>query len=591
MRLRKTKIICTMGPATNDVEIIKKLLINGMNIARLNFSHGDHEYHKSMIEKVREASRQTKIPIAILLDTKGPEIRTGQIKDGKTINLVRDKKIILTTDEVEGTEELLSISYQKLPEEVSIGKHIYIADGLIDLEVEKIEGKKMFCVIRNGGEIGSKKNVNVIGVKTSLPAITDKDEKDIVFGIGQKIDYIAASFIRKPTDVIQIRDILDRYSSNIHIISKIEDEEGLENIDEIIRVSHGIMIARGDLGVQLKSEDIPIVQKRLILKCNKANKPVITATQMLDSMIHNPKPTRAESTDVANAIFDGTDAIMLSGETASGKYPIDAVKIMNDIALSVEQSPEYLLKCKNYFGFYDDSKESVAEAISKAAFVVATDIKATAIITPTLHGTTPKLISKYRPTQNIIAATILEETQRKLLLFWGIHPIITELVSDSDIMLNNALRSALEYNYVANFDKVVFVAGIPINSPIMLNMIKVHQIANILGNGKRGFGKIVSGKIVKCEDISDAVLNIKGTGDEILLTKYVDENFTPLFKNIKGIILEGYSAIPWEDIQMVNPDIGFVSGVVNAMKNFENNIIVSINGEERLIYEGVIKTK
>lgn len=590
MKLRKTKIICTMGPSTNDTEIIKQLLSAGMNIARLNFSHGNHEYHKSMIEKIRKASSETRIPVAILLDTKGPEIRTGNIKDGKTITLVKDKKIVLTTDEVEGTETLLSISYKKLPEEVSPGKHIYIADGLVDLEVEKVVANKIHCIVRNGSEIGSKKNVNVIGVKTSLPAITEQDEKDIIFGIGQKLDYIAASFIRKPSDVKEIRNILDRFNSPIHIISKIEDEEGIENIDEIIRVSDGIMVARGDLGVQLKSEEIPIAQKRIILKCNKANKPVITATQMLDSMINNPKPTRAESTDVANAIFDGTDAIMLSGETASGKHPVLAVKTMNDIAYFVEQSAEYYMKCKIYFGMYDGNN-SAGEAIAKAAFVVASDINASAIITPTVHGTTPKLISKYRPTQNIIAATTSEETQRKLMLFWGITPIITNLVSDSDIMLNNALKSALKENYVENYDKVVFVAGIPINSPMMLNMIKVHLVCNILGNGKRGFGKICSGKIVKCEDISDAILNIKGDGDEILLTKYVDENFKPLFKNIKGIILEGYSAIPWDEITAVNPDLVFISGVTNAMTYFENNLIVSLNGMEKLIYEGVVKTE
>ncbi|HQB62681.1 MAG TPA: pyruvate kinase, partial [Spirochaetota bacterium] len=323
MRLRKTKIICTMGPSTNDIEVIKQLLSAGMNIARLNFSHSNHEYHKSMIEKIRKASSETRIPVAILLDTKGPEIRTGNIKDGKTITLIRDKKIVLTTDEVEGTENLLSVSYKKLPEEVGPGKHIYIADGLVDLEVEKVVGNEIHCVVRNGSEIGSRKNVNVIGVKTSLPAITDQDEKDIIFGIGQKVDYIAASFMRKPSDVKEIRNILDRFNSPIHIISKIENEEGVENIDEIIRVSDGIMIARGDLGVQLKSEEIPIVQKRIILKCNKANKPVITATQMLDSMQNNLRPTRAEVSDVSNAVIDHTDAVMLSNETAVGKYPVE----------------------------------------------------------------------------------------------------------------------------------------------------------------------------------------------------------------------------------------------------------------------------
>ncbi|HOJ65305.1 MAG TPA: pyruvate kinase [Spirochaetota bacterium] len=588
MILRKTKIVCTIGPASSDVNIIKQLLMAGMNVARLNFSHGDHEYHKANIEKIRLASKETGIPVAILLDTKGPEIRTGNIKNGKTIKLVEGKKITLTTDEVEGTEEILSISYKKLPEEISVGKHIYIADGLIDLVVDDVKKNKIFCTIVNGGEISSKKNVNVVGVKTSLPAITEKDEKDIIFGIGQKVDFIAASFIRKPTDIIEIRNILNSYNLKIDIIAKIEDEEGLENIDEIIRVSNGIMIARGDLGVQIKTEEIPLVQKRIILKCNKMNRPVITATQMLDSMINNPKPTRAETTDVANAIFDGTDAIMLSGETASGKYPVEAVKTMHNIALKVEQSPEYLEKCKNYFYFYN-SQNNVGESIAKAAFVVASDIKANAIITPTIHGNTPKLISKYRPMQNIIAATTSEETQKKLLLYWGIYSVITDLVSDSDIMLNNALQAALDNKYVNNFEKVVFVAGVPINSPAMLNLIKVHQIANILGTGKLGFGGRCSGKIVKAEDISEAILNIKGDGTEILLTRYIDDNFKPLIKNLKGIILEGYSAINWDDIKLINPEIVLISGVTKAFDHFENNLIVSLDGEAKVIYEGVIR--
>lgn len=588
MILRKTKIICTIGPASDNIGTIKQLLIEGMNIARLNFSHGDHEYHKSNIEKIREASKQLGIPVAILLDTKGPEIRTGNIKDGKTIKLINGKKITLTTDEVDGNEEILSISYKNLPKEISVGKHIYIADGLIDLIVDSVYGNNIICTIINGGEIGSKKNVNIKGVKTLLPAITEKDEKDIIFGIGQNVDFIAASFIRKPSDVLEIKNILDRYNSKIDIISKIEDEEGLENINEIIRLSNGIMIARGDLGVQIKPEEIPLVQKRIILKCNLANRPVITATQMLDSMINNPKPTRAETTDVANAIFDGTDAVMLSGETANGKFPLEAVKIMHNIALEVEKSQEYQDKCKNYFYFYD-SKNNITESIAKATFVIAKEIEANAIISPTLHGNTPKLISKYRPIQNIIAVTTSDIVQRKLLLYWGIYPIITDLVSDSDIMLNNALKTALDHGYVNNFDKIVFVAGVPIKSPLMLNLIKVHQICNILGNGKLGFGGKCWGKIIKAEDISEAILNIKGDNTEILLTKYLDDNFKPLLKNINGVILEGYSAIPWEDIKAINPNIVLISGVTKAMENFENNLIVSMDGEEKLIYEGVIK--
>ena len=339
MLLRKTKIVCTIGPAVRDQVHIQQLLLNGMNIARFNFSHGDHAYHLESMKIVREASHQTGIPVALMLDTKGPEIRTGQMKDDRTVQLMTGKHLIVTTDEVEGTEECVSISYKNLPHEITPGKHIYIADGVIDLEVETVQGNAIHCLIRQGGTIGSRKNVNVIGVRTALPAITEKDEQDILFGIEQQVDFIAASFIRKSSDVLDIREILDKHQSNIHVIAKIEDEEGVENIDDIINVSNGIMVARGDLGVQLKTEDIPLVQKRIIQKCNTANKPVITATQMLDSMIHNPRPTRAEASDVANAIFDGTDAVMLSGETASGSYPVQAVHTNAQYRVSGGEQP------------------------------------------------------------------------------------------------------------------------------------------------------------------------------------------------------------------------------------------------------------
>lgn len=589
MIIKKTKIVCTMGPTTREVAIVRQLLESGMNVARFNFSHGTHEYHKKTLEIVRQASKETGIPVALLLDTKGPEIRTGHIKDGLTIRLIKDDAITLTTEEVEGTKELLSISYKNLPYEVSGGKHIYIADGIIDLEVESVEGCLIHCRVRNGGEIGSRKNVNVIGVKTSLPAVTDKDKKDIVFGIENDFDFIAASFIRKPDDVLEIKRILDDRKSNIKIISKIEDEEGLENIDEIIRVSSGIMVARGDLGVQLPTEQIPLAQKRIITKCNKQNKPVITATQMLDSMIHNPRPTRAELTDVANAIFDGTDAVMLSGETANGKYPVKTVQTMQSICLTVEQSEDYKKKSKSYLNFHELSND-IPNAITKAAYLVATDIRAAAIIAPTRSGNTARNISKYRPTQRIIAVTTSEQVQRQLLLYWGVFPIISELVNDSDKMLNNALKEALDRQLVKNSERVVMLAGVPIHSPIMLNLIKVHVVCTVLGKGEKGFGKITTGSIVKAGDLAEAVMNIKGEGDEILLTKTLDPSFKPVIQKVKGIILEGFSTISFEEIKALNPELVLISQVPNAMNDFEDNFIVSVDGKEKVIYEGVVES-
>jgi len=590
MALRKTKIVCTMGPAVHNIESVKQLLIEGMNIARFNFSHGDHAYHQETVSMVREASRQTGIPAALMLDTKGPEIRTGQTKENCLIQLENGKSVILATDDAECTPERIAISYQNLPQEISPGKHVYIADGVIDLLVERVEGNHIHCRILQGGEIGSRKNINVVGVRTALPAITEKDEEDILFGIQQNFDFIAASFIRKGSDVLEIRKLLDAHNSKIHIIAKIEDEEGVENIDEILAVSNGIMVARGDLGVQLKTEEIPLVQKRIIRRCNAANKPVITATQMLDSMIQHPRPTRAEASDVANAIFDGTDAVMLSGETASGAYPILAVKTMHNIAVSVENSAEYREKIRSYVREIEE-ENNMATAIAQSAFLLAENIHATAILTPTLRGNTPKLVSKYRPQQAIIAPTPSNQVQRNLLLYWGVYPIIAELVSESDDMLSNALTTALRKKYLRNDDRVITVAGIPINSPIMLNTIRVHIISTVLAKGAAGFGKLCTGKIVKAMNLSDAALKIQGTGQEILLTKMVDATFRPLFPKIRGLIVEEPTSISDDEFRMFNQNLVVIAGVPDAIATFEHELIVSMDGEEHLIYEGVVEER
>ncbi len=572
-----------MGPAIRDVETVKKLLYAGMNVARFNFSHGDHAEHKERMDMVKEASRLTSIPVALLLDTKGPEIRTGSHKDNRPINLVNGKRIILTTDVVEGTEDILSISYKKLPSEVSPGKHIFIADGLVGLEVEKVEGNNIICLIRSGAEIGSRKNVNVVGVRTSLPAITERDVEDIMFGIAQGIDFVAASFIRKPSDIREIRAAIDITDSNVDIIAKVEDEEGLHNIDEIIRVSNGVMVARGDLGVQLRPEEVPLAQKRIIQKCNIGNKPVITATQMLESMVRNPLPTRAEITDVANAIFDGTDAIMLSAETANGAYPVQAVEMMHKIALEIENSCEYIKERKLLI---NNQSINIADTIARQAFFVARDIEADSIVTPTLRGNTPKLISKYRPEQTILAVTPFEEVRRKLLLYWGVYPIISQMTHDSDMMLENALQAGKTHEMIKPFDKLVILSGIPIDSPIMLNNIRVHMVVNVLGKSMRGYGKTFSGKIVKVAGLAEAKERIKGDGTEILLTKYIDMSFEPVLKKVGGYILEEFSSMSWNDIYAMNPQLVGLAGTFKAMTNLEDGQIVTIDGQEKLIFDG-----
>ncbi len=578
-----------MGPAVDTPALMKELLKEGVNVARFNFSHGSHEEQRVRIEMLREASQEIGIPVAFLLDTKGPEIRTGLIMGGGTLTLNRGDAITLTTDEVEGTSSLLSVSYKELPRAVQVGGHIFVADGLIDLEVQSVEDDHILCIVRNGGTFGSKKNVNVPGVRTALPAVTEKDIADILFAVKMNMDFVAASFIRKAQDVLQVQQIIDREKSPIRIISKIEDQEGLENIAEITRHSAGIMVARGDLGVQLETAQIPLAQKRIIKECNLQNKPVITATQMLDSMIVNPKPTRAESTDVANAIFDGTDAVMLSGETAGGKYPVESVRTLHKIAIEVEKSQEYIERSKQYY-FFHKTQTDIADAITKAAYVVATDVEASVIVAPTLRGNSPRLLSKYRPLQPIIAVTTSDVVYRQLLIHWGIYPILAKHVTDSDTMIQNALQLSMKYGYVRRNDKVVTAAGIPLNSPIMMNTIKVHYIGNILNRGQRGFGTICSGNIVKARSYDHAKQRLKLRGDEILLVPTLTTEYEPLLPHVRGIIAEDAPGISIERIREINPSLVFVSDVRDAYRQLEHNQSVSLDGDEKIVYEGYLHT-
>ncbi|TVR34734.1 MAG: pyruvate kinase [Spirochaetaceae bacterium] len=585
---RKTRIVCTLGPAVDSVEQVKALLHAGMNVARFNFSHGNHAEHADRLQRLRGAARESGIPVATMLDTKGPEIRTGTLRGSREITVNVDDQITLTTEEIEGDSERLSVSYKQLPAEVEPGKRIYIADGLIELEVVSIEGSETHCVVRHGGTFGSRKNVNIPGVRVSLPAITDKDREDIVFAVQNGFDFIAASFIRKPEDVVQIQETVQQYESPIMVISKIEDQEGLDNIDAIIRVSAGVMVARGDLGVQLPTERIPLAQKRIIQKCNAENKPVITATQMLDSMIHNPNPTRAELTDVANAIFDGTDAVMLSGETAAGRYPVRSVETMHRIAMSVEQSPEYRQRCRQYFAL-ERSAADIGHAVAKAAYVVAEQIDAAVIVTPTLRGNTPRILSRFRPLQNIIAVTTSETTSRQLLLSWGVFPVLSEHVRDSELMLQNALKMAMKQDFVKRFDRVVTATGVPLNSPIPLNTIKVHFLGSILNRGHRGFGAAAAGKITRADSAADAEARLKQDGTEILLTRRIGTEHSRLIASLRGVILEENSSLSKEQLLELNPQLVFIAEVPDALDQFEHGQFVSLDGEEKIIYEGSLE--
>lgn len=496
--MRRTKIVCTIGPASEDYNILRKLIEKGMNVARLNFSHGDFEEHGARIDNIKKIREEFGLPVAILLDTKGPEIRTGKFKNGG-VELKEGQTFVITTRDVLGDETICSVSYKGLPQDVERGSRILIDDGLISLKVTDVKGEDIVCIVENSGPVKDHKGVNVPGVKLNLPALTQKDVDDIEFGIKKGIDIIAASFVRKAADVLAIRRLLEENKAeHILIIAKIENREGVENIDEIIKVSDGIMVARGDLGVEIPLEEIPIVQKMIIQKCNKAGKPVITATQMLDSMMRNPRPTRAEVTDVANAILDGTDAIMLSGETAQGKYPIEAFETMAKIAEKTEA----------YVGYRDiidrniDTNVSITNAISHATCTTARDIGAAAIITCTKSGYTARMVSRYRPQAPIIATTPSESVARKLSIVWGVYPLVTEEVSTTDEMIDVAIQSALTAGLIRNGDIVVISAGIPVAMTGTTNMLKVHIVGDVLLRGIGIGSKATTGVVCVINDIS-----------------------------------------------------------------------------------------
>ncbi|MDD3218389.1 MAG: pyruvate kinase [Lachnospiraceae bacterium] len=475
---KRTKIICTMGPNSEDTELVKKLCENGMDIARFNFSHGDYEEQKRRMDMIKSIRKELKLPIAILLDTKGPEIRTGVLEDGKKVTLEDGAEFTLTQEQIVGNASRVSITYDELHQDVKPGDTILIDDGLIGLEVAELKDKDIVCKVVSGGELGEKKGVNVPNIRVNLPAITEKDKADIVWGIGQDVDFIAASFVRSAAAVQEIRQLLkDNGGEHISIIAKIENNEGVENIDEIIEAADGIMVARGDLGVEIPAYEVPHIQKRVILKCNLAYKPVITATQMLDSMIRHPRPTRAEATDVANAIYDGTDAIMLSGETAMGKYPLEAVQMMVEIAEATEQ---YMDNGKYIEHRTMEKQKNVSSAVSLAAVRTARNIDAACIVTPTISGQTARMVSNFRPTVPIYAVSPNGWAQRKMQIYWGVTPIRGYEEDSTEDIISHAMYVVKRAKKVKPGDMVVFTAGDPATNVVsgegaMTNILHVIQ--------------------------------------------------------------------------------------------------------------------
>ncbi len=471
--MTKTKIICTLGPATDQPGILDSLVQEGMSVARFNFSHGNYEEHEKRLNALKEARTKYQKPIAALLDTKGPEIRVKSFKAGK-VELKPEQLFRLCFGDVEGNEEQVTITCKELYKDVSVGKRILLDDGLIEMQVEAIEDKDIVCRVVNGGIVSNNKGVNVPDVHLSLPYVSEKDRNDILFGIAKDFDFVAASFVRRADDVRQIRKILvDNGGKNIEIISKIENREGVDNIDEIIEVSDGIMIARGDMGVEIASEEVPVIQKMIIKKVYEAGKKVITATQMLDSMMKNPRPTRAETTDVANAIYDGTSAIMLSGETAAGRYPVEALQTMMRIATRTEQDIDYR---KRFFGYDHKASTNITDAICHATCTTAHDLNASAILTVTKTGTSARMISRYRPGCQIIGCTIDEKVGRQLNLSWGVRPLLIMEENDVIELFNHSVSNARDYGFLNPGELVVITSGVPLGMAGTTNMIKVQTV-------------------------------------------------------------------------------------------------------------------
>ncbi|MFC0137339.1 pyruvate kinase [Staphylococcus petrasii] len=581
--MRKTKIVCTIGPASESEEMLEKLMKAGMNVARLNFSHGSHEEHKARIDTIRKVADKLGKTIGILLDTKGPEIRTHDMKDG-LITLEKGKEVIVSMNQVEGTPEKFSVTYGDLINDVELGSYILLDDGLIELQVKDIDKAKgeVKCDILNTGELKNKKGVNLPGVRVNLPGITDKDAADIMFGIKEDVDYIAASFVRRPSDVLDIREILERENNhNITIFPKIENQEGIDNIEEILEVSDGLMVARGDMGVEIPPESVPIVQKDLIRKCNKLGKPVITATQMLDSMQRNPRATRAEASDVANAIYDGTDAVMLSGETAAGLYPEEAVKTMRNIAVSAEAAQDYKKLLSDRTKLVETS---LVNAIGVSVAHTALNLNVKAIVAATESGSTAVTISKYRPHSDIIAVTPSEHTARQLALVWGAYPVIKKGRKTTDDLLNNAVATAVETGRVSNGDLIIITAGVPTGEQGTTNMMKLHLVGDEIAKGQGvGRGSVV-GKTVIANSASD--LEGKDLSESIIVTNSVDESLVPYVEKAVGLITEENGITSPSAIVGLETGIPTVIGVGNATKEFKDDILVTVDAAQGKIFEG-----
>lgn len=580
--MKKTKIVCTIGPASESVDMLVNLINAGMNVCRLNFSHGDYEEHGARIKNIREAVKITGKRVAILLDTKGPEIRTNDLENGAITMKIGDSVRISMT-EVLGTNEKFSITYPELINDVNVGSHILLDDGLIDLEVTDIDrdANEIVTVVKNEGVLKNKKGVNVPGVSVNLPGITEKDANDIRFGIGQGIDFIAASFVRRASDVLEITKILEEENAtHIQIIPKIENQEGIDNIDEILKVSDGLMVARGDMGVEIPTEDVPVVQKALIKKCNALGKPVITATQMLDSMQRNPRPTRAEANDVANAIYDGTDAVMLSGETAAGDYPLEAVQTMARIAVRTEET----LVNQDSFALKLYSKTDMTEAIGQSVGHTARNLGIQTIVAATESGHTARMISKYRPKAHIVAITFSEQKARSLSLSWGVYATVADKPSSTDEMFNLASKVSQEEGYASEGDLIIITAGVPVGEKGTTNLMKIQMIGSKLVQGQGVGEEAIIAKAVVAGTAEEAVA--KATEGAILVTKTTDKEYMPAIEKASALVVEEGGLTSHAAVVAIAQNIPVIVGAADATSLINNDEVITVDPRRGIVYRG-----
>ncbi|MCI7734729.1 MAG: pyruvate kinase [Dysosmobacter sp.] len=576
--MRKTKIVCTLGPATDREGVLREMMRAGMNVARFNFSHGTHPEHQARLEVLKALREELNLPVAAMLDTKGPEIRLKSFANG-SVALSTGQEFTLTTEDIVGDETRCAITYAELPSDVKEGDTILLDDGLVRLTVLETDSSNIRCRVENDGTMKNNKGVNVPNVRLSMPYMSQRDRDDILFGVEQGFDYIAASFVRTAADVREIRQLLDKHHSNIRIIAKIENQEGVSNLADILAVADGIMVARGDMGVEIDFTEIPIIQKDMIAKCVACGKPVITATQMLDSMIENPRPTRAEITDVANAIYDGTSAIMLSGETAAGKYPVEAVRTMDAIALRTEAN----IECDMPVRKAKQTKLSITAATAHAACTTAMDIGADAILSVSQRGVTAQMVSRFRPSTTVVALLLDPQVQRQMALYWGVEPITMPFASSTDELVDFAVQAAEKAGIVKQGDLVVVTAGVPVGVSGTTNMIRVCQVGGALLNGIGVGNQKASGPLCVCRTLDDVAE--KFHAGDVLVVPYTNNDLLPYIRQAAAVISEEASTDSHTATVGLTLDKPVIVGAANATRRLQDGTMVSVD-----CVRGVVQT-